>query len=218
MLGIDRLRRYFASPVVWPSLADEIGDARRYLSGRVLNAGAGNRDLAPLVDGEVVNQDLAEGKHNADIEIHAPLHEIPRPDGFFDAVFCNAVLEHVANPDEVLVEFRRVLADGGHLYLCIPFLQPEHKDPTDYQRYTSDGLRQLVETHGFEVVQLDPVHSAYHTVAWVVDEWLRSRRSVGYALLRLAVFPILKWRSARSTAQVPSIASAHRVIARKPAA
>lgn len=215
---VRRLREYFATPVVWPGLEAEIGDCRQYLRGRVLNAGAGHRDLAPLVDGEVWNQDLPGGLHNADIDIHAPLHRIPKPDGFFDAVFCNAVLEHVANPHEVLAEFHRVLRDGGHLYLCVPFMQPEHLDPTDYQRYTRDGLQQLVADHHFEVERTDPVHNVYHTVAWVVDEWLRAKRTPLYVLLRLAILPILKWRSAHSTTQVESIASAYRVIAKKRAA
>jgi ubiquinone/menaquinone biosynthesis C-methylase UbiE len=182
----------------------------------VLNAGAGHRDLGRWVDGEVVNQDIPQGLHNANIHIWSPLHAIPRDDETFDAIVCNAVLEHVRNPDEVLDEFRRVLKRGGHLYLCVPFMQPEHLDPTDFQRYTKDGLRALVERHGFEVVRLEGVHSVYHTLAWVVHEWLSSRDCWRNRLLRLALYPLLRQLSRRSREYVDSIASAYRVLARKP--
>src|SRR5262249_40311586 len=134
------------TPVRWPPFADEVGQENlQAMTGRVLNAGAGDRSLQPFVKGTVVNQDIAEGLHNRDIHIYSPLHSIPVEDEHFDYIFCNAVLEHVINPDEVVAEFVRVLKPGGTLYLCVPFLQPEHLDPTDFQRYTKDGLRHLVE-------------------------------------------------------------------------
>ena len=59
---------------------------------------------------------------------------IPFEDDYFDAIICNAVLEHVADPQAVMAEFARVCRPGGFLYLAVPFMQPEHPDPTDFQR------------------------------------------------------------------------------------
>jgi SAM-dependent methyltransferase len=202
-------------PVVWPSLQDELKDYLHYFTGKVLNAGAGNRDLARWIPGELVNQDIAEGLHNGNIDIYSPLHRIPRPDGYFDAVICNAVLEHVRNPEEVVQEFHRVLKRGGYLYLCIPFMQPEHLDPTDFQRYTKDGLRTLVEKHGFAVERIKGVHNVYHTLAWIVHEWLSSSSCWRYRLLRRILYPWLRYQTKHSAVYVDSIASAYRVLARK---
>src|SRR6185436_4244167 len=151
-----------------------------------------------IIQGQLFNQDIATGIHNENIHIHSPLHRIPKEDGFFDAVICNAVLEHVENPVEVMKEFHRVLKTGGHLYLCIPFMQPEHLDPTDFQRYTLAGLKKLVEDHGFEVVKAEGVHTVYHTLAWIAQEWLNSRNSYSYRLLRLILFPILRYQCRHS--------------------
>jgi SAM-dependent methyltransferase len=203
-------------PLVWPAIEEELKDYRHYFTGRVLNAGAGNRDLSAFVPGELVNQDIAEGLHNGHIHIYSPLHRIPREDGHFDAIICNAVLEHVRNPDEVLQEFHRVLKPGGYLYLCIPFLQPEHLDPADFQRYTKDGLRTLVIKHGFEVEKIEGAHSVYHTLAWIVHEWLNSSSCWSYRLLRRLLYPLLRYKSRHSRVYVDSIASAYRVLARKP--
>src|SRR2546421_2752924 len=124
---------------LFPPIEEELGPYRHYFRGKVLNAGAGDRDLRPLIEGKLYNQDLPTGLHNANIDILSPLHRIPVEPDFFDAIICNAVLEHVENPEEVMSEFRRVCKPGGILYLCVPFMQPEHRDPADFQRYTIAG-------------------------------------------------------------------------------
>ena len=117
---------------IFASIEEELAPYKEFFKGNELNAGAGNRDIRPLVAGTLFNQDIAEGLHSANIHISSPLHKIPKPSGFFDTIICNAVMEHVRNPHEVMDEFARVCKPGGHLYLCIPFMQPEHKDPTDF--------------------------------------------------------------------------------------
>jgi SAM-dependent methyltransferase len=198
---------------LFPSLADELGEYAAALEGEVLNAGAGDRDLRSLVPGRVHNQDIAEGLHSADIDIVSPLHQIPVEDGFFDAILCNAVLEHVANPEEVMAEFARVCKTGGLLYLCVPFMQPEHLDPTDFQRYTVDGLKLLVERHGFEVQNAEGMHNVYVTLGWIAREWLTAGEGLRYRLARRLAFPWLARRARRSSRHVHSLASAYRVVA-----
>lgn len=198
---------------LFPPLGEELGPYADLLAGEVLNAGAGNRDLRRLVPGNVHNQDFAEGLHSSDIDIVSPLHRIPVKDGFFDAILCNAVLEHVSNPEEVMTEFRRVCRPGGLLYLCVPFMQPEHKDPNDYQRYTLDGLTLLTERHGFVLQERGAVHNVYTTLGWIACEWLTSADTYGYRVLRRLALPWLAHKSRSSTHQVHSLASAYRVVA-----
>ena len=115
---------------IWPPIDYELADiaSKGLLGGKVLNAGAGWRDISHLVAGELVNQDLTwEGDERTNIDIYSPLHRIPVPDSTFDAILCIAVLEHVVNPVEVVEEMARVLKPGGCLVASVPFLQPEHK-------------------------------------------------------------------------------------------
>lgn len=198
---------------LFPPLSQELGEHAAALKGEVLNAGAGNRDLRPLVPGRVHNQDIAEGLHNADVDILSPLHEIPVDDGFFDAIICNAVLEHVGNPEEVMAEFARVSKSGAVLYLCVPFMQPEHLDPTDFHRYTMDGLKLLVTRHGFDVQAADAMHNVYVTLGWIVREWLMASDRLHFLLARRLLFPWFARKAHKSSLQVHSLASAYRVIA-----
>ncbi len=195
---------------IFPPIERELGPYRHLFTGKVLNAGAGSRDISDLVDGELFSQDIKSAPH---IHYESPLHEIPVEDGFFDTIICNAVLEHVENPEQVLAEFARVCRPGGVLYLCVPFMQPEHLDPTDYQRYTVDGLRREVTRHGFEVTESSGVHSVYVTLAWIVREWLGPKRTLAARALKAVLYPALRFKCRTSSEHVHSLASAYRVVA-----
>lgn len=45
---------------------------------------------------------------------------LPFPDGAFDIITCNHVLEHVNNPPKVIAEIIRVTAPGGYIFLAFP--------------------------------------------------------------------------------------------------
>jgi SAM-dependent methyltransferase len=115
-----------------------------------------------------------------------------------------------------MAEFHRVLKPGGHVIASVPFLQPEHKVPTDFQRYTRDGLVRLVTHHGFEVVSVKALFTVYHTLHWIAWEWLHLRDTLGYRLLRLVVMPALAIAARRATVSSDRLASAFQVVARKP--
>lgn len=79
-------------------------------------------------------------------------HLLPLDNACVDTLICTEVLEHVADPNQVVAELIRVLRPGGHLILSVPFLVPIHGDPFDFQRFTEQGLRRLLNTHDFQIV------------------------------------------------------------------
>jgi SAM-dependent methyltransferase len=201
----------FPVSAIFPPLEDELEPLRGRLTGRILNAGSGSRDLSAMVDGDIVNQDIDPDLPH--IDIVSPLHEIPVEDAHFDVAICNAVLEHVRNPHEVVQELHRVIRPGGLLVLTVPFMQPEHLDPTDFQRYTIDGLQELVRRHEFEVEHAEGLHSVYTTLAWIGLEWHRVESGLVRLALRRAVLPWLWRRALRSGTHAHPLASAYRVLA-----
>jgi len=80
---------------------------------------------------------------------------------------------------------------------------------------TTATLGQLIEKHGFDVLQVEGVHSVYHTLAWIVHEWLSSSSCLSYRLLRRVLYPLLRYKTKHSRVYVDSIASVYRVLARK---
>jgi SAM-dependent methyltransferase len=77
------------------------------------------------------------------VDVAADAERLPFPDSVFTRIECDAVLEHVRDPIQVIAELRRVLAPGGCLHLVTPFCHPFHEYPKDYRRFTLDGLKLL---------------------------------------------------------------------------
>ncbi|MCZ2078909.1 MAG: methyltransferase domain-containing protein [Bryobacterales bacterium] len=77
------------------------------------------------------------------VDVVADAEQLPFPADAFQRVECDAVLEHVCNPERVLSEIRRVLAPGGYVHLVTPFCHPFHECPKDFRRFTIDGLKEL---------------------------------------------------------------------------
>ena len=78
---------------------------------------------------------------------------LPFPSSDFDSIVTNQVLEHVFNPDSFMKELNRVLKNNGKLLLTVPFVWDEHEQPYDYARYSSFGLKALLEKAGFEIIK-----------------------------------------------------------------
>jgi len=94
-------------------------------------------------------------------------HQIPLSDAAVDAVVCQAVLEHVLDPVQVVREIRRVLRPDGVVYAEVPFLQPVHAGRFDFTRYTASGLRYLFRE--FEEIHADVVAGPGTQALWSVE-------------------------------------------------
>jgi SAM-dependent methyltransferase len=135
---------------------------------RVLDAGAGDAPYASLfAHCAYVTQDWPGSVHAGAgaAAIVADLHALPVADASFDAVVCTEVLEHVAEPARVLGELFRVLAPGGRVLVSVPFVNELHEEPHDHYRYTSWGLRGLLERAGFAVSSLEASSGWFATLA-----------------------------------------------------
>lgn len=165
--GIARI-----GPVHFQGLEDELQPVGHYFKGKVLNAGCGNRDIDNVLKKfggeEVVNYDIESTIPGA---ILGTLTDTPFEDDTFDSIICNAVLEHVPEIEKVMSELARVLKPGGHAVVGVPYLQPYHPCPTDFRRYTRDGLAELGELHGLKNLEILPVHTIWQTVGWIMWEW-----------------------------------------------
>lgn len=71
------------------------------------------------------------------------VERLPFPDGIFQRVECDAVLEHVRDPIMAMQEMIRVLSPGGYAHVVTPFCHPFHEYPKDYRRFSIDGLKTL---------------------------------------------------------------------------
>jgi SAM-dependent methyltransferase len=86
-----------------------------------------------------------------------PGGNVPVENSSFDIVLSSQVLEHVEDVFQYLNECNRVLKKGGLLFLSTHGTWQYHSSPIDVQRWTSYGLKKLVEGHQFEIIGFIPV-------------------------------------------------------------
>jgi SAM-dependent methyltransferase len=129
---------------------------------RILNLGSGST----FYGSHVINLDICRRPH---VDIIGDAHRLPFLADSVDAVFCQAVLEHIPRPVIVVDEIRRVLKPSGKVYVDVPFTYPYH-DVVDFQRFTQDGLLQLFDD--FEIIDLDvsigPATAMIYQIRWTL--------------------------------------------------
>lgn len=100
--------------------------------------------------------------------------ELPFKDDSFDLVVSFQVLEHVRKPWKVVDECYRVTKKGGYALATVPFMFPNHSSPSDYYRYSCEGIKSLFESAGFEVVEImgqcSSLEALFLTGNWYVNQ------------------------------------------------
>jgi SAM-dependent methyltransferase len=149
-------RRWSSRYYVLRGLRDALNEAFAAHIGpgmTVLDFGCGSRPYEPLVlarGAAYVGVDLP-GVPGAALQLGED-GRIDVADGTADAVLSTQVLEHVPDPAAYLGEARRVLRTDGVLVLSTHGYWQYHPDPRDLWRWTGPGLREQIETAGFEVL------------------------------------------------------------------
>jgi SAM-dependent methyltransferase len=144
------------------------------------------------------------------VDVAADAHDLPFGPNLFQRVECDAVLEHVRDPERVMREIERVLAPGGYAHIVTPFCHPFHEYPKDYRRFTPDGLKAMAG--GLEVVaegwRTGPTATMLVFVLEYVKLWMpwRPLRIVAHGVLGWLLFPLryldLLWFRSPKVAQL----------------
>ncbi len=97
---------------------------------------------------------------------------LPFSDNFADAIFLFSVIYILKNPADVLKEINRILKPGGQFFLTAPFVFNEAREPDDYWRFTSMGLKKLIEDSGFKEYSIIPVGERFSAAAYLISLFL----------------------------------------------
>jgi SAM-dependent methyltransferase len=182
--GLRRAYRRFARKLAEADIPGSHFDASKYVSerspqARILVIGSGEREYT----GDVTYTDVAFSRG---VNFICDAHDLPFADNSFDAVFADAVLEHVCDPQRCVSEITRVLKPEGYVMATTPFLQPVHMGAHDFTRFTYLGHRRLFRY--FDEIESGmhggPVYSAIHVLRSVLLDLSDKPRT--RAVLRLA--------------------------------
>ncbi|HYY58577.1 MAG TPA: class I SAM-dependent methyltransferase [Pyrinomonadaceae bacterium] len=125
---------------------------------KILDYGCGNKPYQRLFGRKFksyVGADIV-GNSEAELILDAA-GKVPAEDLSFDCVLSSQALEHVVSPRLYLKEAHRLLKPGGSLILSTHGIWPYHPDPTDYWRWTIEGLQFEIRQAGFEIMMMQGV-------------------------------------------------------------
>lgn len=95
--------------------------------------------------------------HYGKIDYVSDATDIPVSDGYFDAVLCTEVIEHVPEPIKVIQEISRILKPGGQVLLTAPLGSGLHQEPFHfYGGYTKYWYEYFLKLYGFQDISIRP--------------------------------------------------------------
>lgn len=144
------------------------------LDGILLDFGCGRKPYKNLfqVD-QYIGVDIEQSGHSheiSQIDVYYDGKTIPFTDGYFDSVLCSEVFEHVFEINDILLEINRVMKKNGKILITVPFVWNDHEVPYDFGRYSTYGIKYLLEKHGFRVISIDKSTNFFETICqlWVL--------------------------------------------------
>jgi SAM-dependent methyltransferase len=157
---------------------------------RVVDFGCGDAPYKPLFTARGCHYVTCDLEGPVDVPIR-PGQPLDLPADSVEGVVSFQVLEHVWDLDWYLGEALRVLKPGGWLLLSTHGTWLYHPHPTDYRRWTRDGLVRELEVRGFRV---ESVEGIVGPLAWTTQfrllglrEVLRKLPVVGPLLLKPSI-------------------------------
>jgi len=139
---------------------------------------------------------------------------IAEQDGFFDAILCTEVFEHIPYPIQTVREFSRLLRPGGTLILTAPSNCLRHMDPYFFYTGFSDRFyERILGEHGFSIRELYPVGDYYR---WLGVEMARTAATHSVFAKALLLPGCLYYLAKKSTAKsVNTLCMGYHVVAVK---
>lgn len=160
-----------------------------FICGKTLDIGCGQKPYQSLFNKtqEYIGLELDTPQNRACKKadfFYDGIH-MPFDDASFDSIVCNEVLEHVFNPHEFINEIYRILKERGHMLISLPFVWDEHEQPYDYARYSSFGIKHLLESHGFEIIEHHKTNNGFEAIFALINAYFYKKLCTGNKALRL---------------------------------
>ena len=159
-------------------------------SKRVLDIGCGDGVLLSLIGGgrlygvdlDQTSLDYAATRVKAKL-VKAAAENLPFKANFFDLVIATEIIEHLAKPELMLAEIKRVLKLGGRVILTTPVKSATGlADKLHHQEFTPQALRQLCAAY-FHRVKIITSHPL----------WLRQVYTFSLGKLGRFHFDLCRW-------------------------
>ena len=156
------------------------------ISGSILDIGGGKSPTYQKYlseDAQLVRSEPFSEK-NPDVVLDMNQTDWDLMPASYQTIFCHNTLYIAKDPHQVLKNIHKVLKPHGKLFLTTPFVFRESPEPTDYDRYTSLRLKEMLESAGFIKVEVFPFGKSFSTCAYILYPLMYFR------IVKLALFGV----------------------------
>ena len=147
-----------------------------YMHGTMMDFGCGNKPYKNLMKvNRYVGIDIENSAHDhstEEIDILYNGYQIPFNNEYFDSVFSAEVFEHVFHLEEIIKEINRVMKLNGIILITVPFVWHEHEIPNDFARYSSYGMKDLLERNNFKILHQEKSTTYIETLVQMWNAFL----------------------------------------------
>jgi SAM-dependent methyltransferase len=169
----------------WEVLETRKHDIITGSEGFILNVGSCSKRYPGAINLDIEKFD--------NVDVVADAKDLPFKSNVFDAVLMESVLEHIDEPEKAIKESYRVLRKGGKIYISIPFVFVFHNSPSDYNRYTINGLVARLKKEGFKDIQAGIVSGAGSTMNQMLRYYLALLFSFNSKFLFSLMLNVFGW-------------------------
>lgn len=146
-----------------------IKNNKNFIAWKVLDFGCGEKPYKDVLTfDKYIGVDFKKSWHDDsqnNVDFFWDWKTLPFENNEFDSIISTEVFEHIFDIDEVLIELNRVLKKWWKIVITIPFVIHEHEIPFDFARYTSFGIRYLLEKHWFDVIKSQKYWSYFDVIS-----------------------------------------------------
>lgn len=148
---------------------------REEIKGVTIDVGCGEKPYSKFFNSEhYFGLDIPSSIHN--VRLNADIlfdgNYLPIKNNCIDSVVTNQVFEHVFEPGIFLSEINKILKINGKLLITLPFVWDEHEKPFDFARYTSYGIKYLLNKYGFEIMKHNKTANDISSLAQLLNLYI----------------------------------------------
>ncbi|HOJ63171.1 MAG TPA: class I SAM-dependent methyltransferase [Spirochaetota bacterium] len=171
-------------------LYKNISKLSKHINGKILDIGCGIKPYQHLFNYEEyigLEWDTEENRRLKKADFFYDGKDFPFENETFDSIISTQVLEHIFEPEIFLKEMNRILKPNGNILLSLPLTGQEHEQPFDYGRYTSFGIKYLLEKNGFSIIELKKSACGLKAIFQLINDYIYRITSTRIRILDIII-------------------------------
>lgn len=162
---------------------------KKHATGYLLDCGCGDVPYYGIYKDSIKDSYCIDWEYSPHQQVHVDqfvnLNEKLNITQTFDTIILSDVLEHIAEPQQLLQELNKLLNEGGKIIIMVPFMYRLHEEPHDYYRYTEHALKHLLTKANFQVKEIESYGGIIDIIFDLLNKGFFNTKSRSKLLIRI---------------------------------